>query len=294
MDQASRLRELMGKSTAFVNTERRPEATATRVIAVTSGKGGVGKTTVAVNLALLLAELGHRVLVVDADLGLANVDVMLGLNPARHLGRLLAGECAAEDIAEEGPLGLMVISGGSGLRELADTDEHGRQLLREKLRAYYPKFDFVVIDTSPGIGDHVLGFLTDADEILLVTTPEPTSLRDTYAATKAIVGRLPGIEPSLVVNMASSEAAANDAVNALNSVTEKFLDRRYDEWFRIESDPVIARAINERQPAALSYPRSPSVASLRRIARILIDVGARTAMPVRIGGGQHAFASAKT
>ena len=212
--------------------------------------------------------------------------MMLGLNPARHLGRLLVSECAAEDIAEEGPLGVKVISGGSGLRELAEADEFGRESLREKLRAYYPKFDFVVIDTSPGIGDHVLGFLRDADEILLVTTPEPTSLRDTYAATKAIFGKVPGAQPSLVVNMASSESAAAGAVNALNSVTQKFLDRRYDDWFRIESDPIIGRAICDRRPAALSYPRSPSVTSLRRIARTLMDTGAQIAKPVQTGGRQ--------
>jgi flagellar biosynthesis protein FlhG len=293
IDQASRLRELMGKSAVVVDRDARPQNAATRVIAVTSGKGGVGKTTVAVNLALLLAERGHRVLVADADLGLANVDVMLGLNPARHLGRLLISECAAEEIAEEGPLGVMVISGGSGLRELAEADEYGRELLRDKLRAYYPRFDFVVIDTSPGIGDHVLGFLRDADEILLVTTPEPTSLRDTYAATKAIVSRVPGIEPSLVVNMAPSESAAADAVNALNTVTDKFLGRKYEDWFRIESDPIIGRAINDRQPAALSYPRSPSVVSLRRVARTLMETCARISTPIQTGGGQHALTSAK-
>lgn len=265
IDQATRLRELMGKSTALVERHAHSGSAETRVIAVTSGKGGVGKTTVAVNLSLLLAERGHRVLLVDADLGLANVDVMLGLNPARHLGRLLISDCSAEEIAVEGPLGLMIISGGSGLRELADADESGRDLLREKLRAYYRSFDYVVIDTSPGIGAHVLGFLRDADEILLVTTPEPTSLRDTYAATKAIAGHIPDIQPTLVVNMTENSAA--EAVNALNSVTEKFLNCRYNEWCCIESDPIIGRAINDRRPAALSYPRSPAVAAIRRIAR---------------------------
>jgi flagellar biosynthesis protein FlhG len=268
MDQASRLRALSGKVSgdgAAYAAARFPSVD-TRIIAVTSGKGGVGKTTVAVNLALLLAERGLRTLIVDADLGLANVDIMLGLDQGRHIGHLLLPGCEPGDIAMQGPLGIAVISGGSGLRELAEADESQRALLLEKLRAYYAGFDCVVIDTSPGIGADVTDFLREAQHILLVTTPEPTSLRDTYAAAKAIAAQSTSSQTSLLVNMKSSDKEAGEAVKALNRVVEKFLDLRFADCFSVETDPMVGRAIGQRRAAALLYPRSPAVVSLRRLA----------------------------
>ncbi len=281
MDQASKLRALVagdGPSAPAAVCEPGRDG---RVIAVTSGKGGAGKTTVAVNLAVLFAEMGERVLLVDADLGLANVDVMLGLEFGRHLGHLLMTGCAPEEIAVEGPLGIRVISGGSGLRELADASSADRALLLKKLSEYYRRYDRVVIDTSPGIGSDVTDFLRGAEEVLLVTTAEPTSLRDTYAALKSMAGAANNGSIGLIVNMAASEAQAAQAAAVLNEVTGRFLGRRFDEWFCISSDSLVPRSIRAGKPLVREYRRSPAALCLRQLAGS-IRSGAES---VRIPGG---------
>lgn len=280
MDQAARLRALVssgGTGSVLLREPARDESGGrSHTIAVTSGKGGVGKTTVAVNLALILAEAGHRTLLIDADLGLANVDVMLGLEPGRHLGHLLLDDYSPADVAMEGPLGLEVISGGSGLRELAEAEQPQRSRLLTKLREYSRGFDFVVVDTSPGIGADVTDFLRDADDIALLTTPDPTSVRDTYAATKAMTLEIPDARPHLVVNLASADTAAG-TVSALNSVTSKFLAREFSQWSHLEPDPMVGRSIHERRPLILSYPRTPASASLRRLAKMFAGSGRKPA-----------------
>ena len=275
IDQASRLRALVAGERTAANDLPAPSGTAAaacaRVMAVTSGKGGVGKTTVAVNLALLLAERGRRTLIVDADLGLANVDVMLGIDPPRHIGHLLLPAFAPEDVAEEGPFGLRIISGGSGLRELAEAGHEQRRQLGHRLIDYYDRFEYVVVDTSPGIDDATLDFLSGAERVLLVTTREPTSLRDTYAAAKAICARVPAASITLVVNQSSSDRDAAEAVKVIDDVALRFLNRRCDDWSWIEHDPTVGRAVRARRALALMYPRSPATLSLRRLAASLDD-----------------------
>ena len=274
IDQASRLRELVAgedrREVEALSPSSRIRSTTTRVIAVTSGKGGVGKTTVAVNLALVLAESGKSVLLVDADLGLANVDVMLGLESPRHIGHLLLPDTEPEDVVMAGPSGISIISGGSGLKELADATDSDRRLLLRKLEDYYGRHDYVVIDTSPGIGSDVIDFLKQADEVLLLTTPEPTSLRDTYAAIKTIMRRVPDVGVHIVVNIASSETQAAEAVSVLNEVASKFLGRHYDEWHRIAHDAMASRAISAGRPLVMMYPRSPASVTLRVLAKGIV------------------------
>ncbi len=267
IDQASHLRQLMsGEGSAcstIVDTRNIPSGRA-RVIAVTSGKGGVGKTMLSVNLAMVLLRYTKRVLIVDADLGLANVDVMLGLESGRHMGHLLLSEFAPEDVASTTPEGISVISGGSGLQQLANATAYDRSVILEKLVSYYSNFDFVIIDTSPGIKDDIMDFIKHAHDILLVTTPEPTALRDTYAAIKAITRTADQSSLTLVVN-SSNAANANLAVTTLNDVMWKFLHHRFDEWHHVESDPMVSRSILCRKPIMQAYPKSPASLCIRKL-----------------------------
>lgn len=275
IDQAARLRAMVSdgniplrKSSVELKTPR-CSGHETRVIAVTSGKGGVGKTTIAVNLAVLLAESGAKVLIVDADLGLANVDVMLGLDSARHIGHLMMTDFTPDDIATVGPAGVRVISGGSGLRELAEASGPDRRALISRLKAYYGQFDYVFIDTSPGIRDEVVDFLMGADEVLLVTTPEPTSLRDTYAALKTLDRRIPDRALRIIVNASGSDVDARNAIEVLNSVTSKFLGRHYDRWHRIQSDELVGRSVHAHRAIVGLFPRSSASVCMQSLAHQL-------------------------
>lgn len=269
-DQAAKLRMLVA------GTEKRctmPTTSGkmwknTRVIAVTSGKGGVGKTTLAVNLALLLAKMPARVLLVDADLGLANVDIMLDIDNGRNIGHLLMTNCTADEVAVDGPCGIKVISGGSGLRDLADAGTEGRAVILEKLAAYCSNFDYVVVDTSPGISEDVVDFLQWADDLLLVTTTEPTSITDAYAAFKVASTEMPGKEVIVVVTSADT-MQANQAVSVINNVANKFLGRHCNCWYPIEHDALVGRAIRDRTPFVNTYPKSPAAACLTKLANEL-------------------------
>lgn len=273
MDQALHLRRMMAGdySTSVAQCMRQQFSTGRpRIVAVTSGKGGVGKTTLAVNLAITLAEIPSRVLLIDADLGLANVDVMLGIAHDGHLGNLLSGGVEPEEIAFTGPRDIKVISGGSGLRELADASTAERALLINKLEAYCEEFDYVVIDTSPGIGADVADFVRMADEALVVTTPEPTSMRDTYAALKAISCAMPDKSVTPVVNSAS-EAQASRTVEAMNQVMDAFLKRKCLRWHQIEADPLVARTIKDRRPLMCAFPKSPAAICITKIAKKIAE-----------------------
>lgn len=274
IDQAARLRQLVENSgNAHTNTSNAASGaklpSSAHVIAVTSGKGGVGKTTLVANLAFILSEMNAKVLVVDADLGLANVDVMLGLDPGRHIGHLMMTNSTPRDVAVEGPRGMMVISGGAGLRELADAGSEDRAELIGKLVGYFAEFDYVLIDTSPGISSSVTDFLEIADDVLLVTTPEPTSIRDSYAALKTIVAKIPNGFVTPVVTSAT-EVSAKQAISALNHVTSKFLGREWSSWRMIDSDPLVGRTIQARKLLMNVYPKSPAAIALCKLAKFIM------------------------
>ena len=258
VDQAEKLR-LMVRST------RRGG----RVLAVTSGKGGVGKSNIAANLGLCLSASGKRVILLDADLGLANLDVILGIKTRQTLAQVVSGRRHLDEIIELGPAGLRLVCGVSGLTELADLNEFQRQRLIQEMTALEHQADIIIVDTGAGISRNVLGFCDAADHTLVVTTPEPTSITDAYALIKSLSKYHSGVKISLVVNMASSRAEGKKVYQRLAQVATQFLSTPIDEAGYVLRDDHLSEAVCQREPVVLAYPRCQASYCLMALAEKL-------------------------
>jgi flagellar biosynthesis protein FlhG len=264
VDQADGLRERVGRRSA-------PAAQPLRVVAVTSGKGGVGKTHLACNLAVLAARAGRRVLVIDADLGLANADIVLGIAPHYHLGHLLEGSVAVDDVLAEGPHGVRVLAASTGVQELTQLDDAQKLRLVSALDALEDRFDLVIIDCGAGIGDNVLFFAGAAQEALLVISPEPTSLTDAYAAVK-VISQQAGVQHfSVLVNQAPTDAHGREVFQKLTRVTDRFLTARVGFLGHVPRDENLQRALMAQRPVVELFPRSPVSRALEGVAQALLD-----------------------
>ncbi len=242
-----------------------------RAIAVASGKGGVGKTSISVNLVLCLAIMGNKVTLFDADLGLANAEVMLGLIPPYSLYEVLYGDMTLEDIAVDGPLGIRVISGGSGLLEMANLDRTRRQRLLRMFSQYNNQDEIIMIDASAGINKNVLGFVAAAEEVIIVVTPEPTSLTDAYALIKILANFKLHAEVGVVVNRAGDRREAMRTMGRISNATGRFLDIKLNFLGWIPEDKLVSQAIKSQQPFILSNPNSPASKSIAGIAEYLAE-----------------------
>lgn len=269
-DQAERLRELAARSRPGATPARslRPDRGG-RVLAVTSGKGGVGKTNLAANLGTALARRGRATTILDADFGLANLDILLNLNPRRNLGHVLRGEAApAEVVVTAGAL--RVIPGASGIESMADLADEERRGLLDALVPLTADQDFVLIDTAAGIGRNVVDLCRAAGEILLVTNPEPTSLTDAYGLAKVLWARTPELPVHLVVNSVA-DAAEGRAVHAkLEEVANRFLGARLQFLGHILHDECVPRAARRQLPFVTAYPRSPASRCVETLADRLL------------------------
>ena len=242
-----------------------------RVFAVASGKGGVGKTSVSVNLALALCEMLYKTLVIDADIGLANVEVLFGLTPGHSLMDSINGDKPIREIMCEGPRRVKLISGGSGVEELARMGEVQMSGFISELSELDDEFDVIIIDTGAGVSETVLGMAVAADEAIVVTTPEPTSLTDAYALIKAVAARDHDKLIRVVVNRSESESEASEVMDKLAKVSDKFLDLKLYKLGYILNDPLVVRSIKQQQPFILSSPYSRASNSVRDIARGLME-----------------------
>ena len=248
----------------------RPRA---RVLALASGKGGVGKTNVAVNLAIGLSAAGRRVLLVDADIGLANVDLVLGQRPRGHLGHVLAGRVPLEAVVQDGPAGIHWVPGAAHLPEAANLDGAARQALFDGLTALEQEHDYLVLDLPAGIGPSVVPFVQQADELVLVTTPEPPALLDAYTLLKA-TAPTPQDGPedvSLVVNMVGHRREALRVHERLSATATRFLRRDIAFLGYVFCDGHVGRAVQKQRPIALAYPHSQAAWCLKQIAGALLD-----------------------
>ncbi|HZK18977.1 MAG TPA: MinD/ParA family protein [Clostridia bacterium] len=275
MDQASKLRELIGKPQIKHGPERDPEqvpsATGSRIIAVTSGKGGVGKTSLVVNVAVLLAKMGKRVVVFDADMGLANAEVLLGLNPRYTLYEVISGEKTLDEVMLRGPYNLHIISGGSGLQELVDLDDTQLNTLLSTFASLEEKTDFVLVDTGAGISKNVLGFVAASREVVVVVTPEPASLTDAYALIKVLAKFKTHTEVNLVVNRATGEREAMFTANKMKTVAAKFLNISVKNIGYVIEDKVIRQASKAQVPFVLMKPGATASCNVANITGAIVN-----------------------
>jgi flagellar biosynthesis protein FlhG len=243
-----------------------------RSIAILSGKGGVGKSNVAVNAALALAETGLRVAVLDADLGLANIDILFGVIPKFNLGHVLKGEKELADILFKVSENVFIIPGGMGLQELADIDEQRQQGIIERLEFLEDGIDLLILDTSAGIHRNVLSFATSADMSVLLTTPEPTAIRDAYSVLKSLCQATGGrVDLRLVVNMAADEKEASLVADRIMSAAEQFLGYKVPYLGCVLWDQNLRDSVKNRKPLLLNGADSIAALGFRALAEKLSD-----------------------
>ncbi len=241
-----------------------------RIIAVTSGKGGVGKSNLTVNLALAFLAEGKKVLVIDADLGMANVDVLLGTSSKYNLLHLLDDDVVLDDVILKGPYGLRYISGGSGMEQAGEFTPAERSLLEEKLTGCGELADIILIDTGAGIGRNVLDFILAADEVVLVTTPEPTAMTDAYAVMKAYSMYAAKPNMRIVVNRVYDEAESLEVAEKLRKTAERFLHMDIGSLGAIYEDRTMIQAVRQQKPILQAYPDSLAAKCIKAIARSIL------------------------
>ncbi|HVT88387.1 MAG TPA: MinD/ParA family protein [Tepidisphaeraceae bacterium] len=266
LDQATQLRSLMQSRVSSAS-----------VIAITSGKGGVGKSNVAVNLAIQLASAGRDVVLLDADLGLANADVLCNLDLPCNLSHVIARKKELADVLVKAPGGFRLIGGASGLARMADLSDQDRQRLVSALVELESQTDIILIDTGAGISPNVLSFTRAADHVLVVTTPEPTAITDAYAVIKVISRDAGKRRLSLLVNQAKSEVEANVVYERISKVAKQFLNIPVYDAGYVPSDAAVPQAVRRRTPFVIDSPRSAATHAIAQLAmRLGQGHGART------------------
>ena len=295
MDQARTLRSMTkqrktpeGGGDAGKNAQKKQigsgKKVPTQVIAVTSGKGGVGKTNVVANLGYALTKLNKRVLILDADIGLANLDVLLGFSPKYNLQHVLSGEKTIAEVLVSGPGGMKIIPACSGVQELSDLSQAQKLCLLTELDPLYEETDVFLIDTSAGISSNVMYFNVAAQEILIVVTPEPTSITDAYAMMKVLFLKYGENHFSLLVNSAKSAEEAKEVFNHVSFVGQKFLNLSIDYWGYIVRDEHVAKSVRQQKALVARYPDAPASQCFYELASKVCEQ-----QPANTAGGNIRF-----
>ena len=270
-DQADGLRELvrartrtMALAEAPIGSRRAGALPRPGLCSLRVGREGVGTSNLAANLAIALGELGQRTVLVDADLGLANIDLLCGLAPANDLGDVLSGVCSLADAIIDGPCGVRIVPGAHGMRTLVEALGDGPARLAEELAELEAGSDFVVVDGGSGLGPGIATLAAAADEVVVVTTPEPTSIADAHAAVHRF-RRLP-VPPRIraIVNQASSASEASDVLHRLTASSRQFLGTVVTGLGHVRADPHVPLAVRARRPFVVSHPSSPASRGVRR------------------------------
>lgn len=262
LDQAERLRRLVN------GEEETPNNKKAKIITVTSGKGGVGKSNFVVNLAILLQRRGKKVLIFDADIGMGNDDVLMGVYPRFNVFDLIKGR-DIEEILTEGPEGVKLLAGGSGLNQVEDLQNNEREIFLKKLERLNG-FDYIIMDTGAGINRSVLAFIACSEEVIVVTTPEPTSLTDAYSLVKAADHFNIKDKAKIIVNKTFTEAEGIETFNKFERAVNKFLSLRVEYLGNIADDKKLVQGVRRQVPFVISYPNSDAAKSVEKIAERLL------------------------
>lgn len=261
LDQADKLRKLASQNT---NAASKP-----RIITITSGKGGVGKSNVVVNLAITLQKMGKRVLIFDADIGMGNDDVLMGFLPKYNIFDIILDNKNIEEVVIKGPFGVQLLPGGSGLSRIEDLTEEQRTAFMNKLNSL-ENLDYILMDTGAGINRSVLGFISSCEELIILTTPEPTSLTDAYSLLKAVSHFKLKNKAEVIINKAMDEKEAVITYNKFNNAVSNFLKVKLNYLGMVSDDRKVVMAVRSQQPFTVIYPTCDASRNIISIAEKLI------------------------
>ncbi|MFD3157467.1 MinD/ParA family protein [Haloimpatiens sp. FM7330] len=265
LDQAQRLRQLALKR----NSHQQENNDKPRIITITSGKGGVGKSNIVVNLAIQIQKMGKKVLIFDADIGMGNDDILMGFLPKYTVFDIIFKNKEIEEIIIEGPDGVKLLPGGTGVTKVEDLTNEQRNRFLDKLNSLRG-FDYILMDTGAGINRNVLGFVAACEELIVITTPEPTSLTDAYSLMKAINHFKIKNEAYIIVNKILNEDEANRTFNKFKNAVDKFLNMKIYYLGKVAEDKKLIQAVREQKPLVVQYPNSYAARDIKMIAKCLI------------------------
>ncbi len=267
-DQAEQLRTAAREKRTESSYEKKSSfAGKSKVFTITSGKGGVGKTSLVVNLGLALTRIGYKVVVIDADLGLPNIDVMTNSFPSHNIDDVISGTKNIREIIMEGPMGLKMVPGGSGFYDLTNLSQTKRDILLKQLVDLENEGDFILIDTAAGISRNVISMVEAGDEFILITTPEPTAMTDAYSLLKVVFERGLRKEGRVVVNLTRNPDHGQKVYSGFNRVIQQYLPEMNLNYLGdVRYDPAVSNAVHNFTPFVVSRPQSIASTAVNRIA----------------------------
>ena len=240
--------------------------TSARMIAITSGKGGVGKTNLSVSLSIALAQLGKKVVLMDMDLGMANADVILNVHYKHSLSDVISGDKHVDDIIVDASYNVKMVAGVSGDEKLANLSKVGTERLIEALEHIHTQADYIVMDIGAGLSEHTVALTASADDVIVVSTPEPTAMVDAYAMLKSVHNRNSEARIHVVMNMARSEKEARASMQRMNSIAKLYATTHLEDDGFILYDEAVGNAVRKRSPVIIKYPNSKAAIAIKNIA----------------------------